>query len=85
MPAKILPFVEKELYFQEHLDTPDLTTLELFDRLYEVSCNSLAQMIRNYKSTGGWNKTAEKLMQRVSEDTKAICASVAGERKNGKN
>lgn len=64
-------------------DVSQLTTLELFNKLHERSVSDLSKLLRFYKTTGGWNITSEKLMQRVCEDIKAICASVAGEGNHG--
>lgn len=89
MSADIIPFVTRDEYLRRSLEptegeTSPLTVIELFDKLYQMSLEELDYLVKQYKSTGGWNPTAEKIMARMCEDVKTICASVAGERDNAK-
>lgn len=92
--SRVIDFKTRQVITEEgvvdSIDTPlqaqlvgTLTSLELFNKLFEVALTDIDHWVVEFKKQGKWNPVAEKLVQRIVQDTRALCASIAGEQSHG--
>ncbi len=84
--TRVLDFLPREAYDTKRLgerahaeNAPAPTPHETFERLHQMTIESLKHLVRQYKATGGWNVTADALMARTLAQMYFICKSVSGD------